>query len=95
MGKMEPTYVDVICQHTKDGDIIPMRVRVTDEDGIYQAYSIKQYRIVSKDGAYTTPDGIFVCNKTMVFECKITVFGQAKSIRLYYEIEKGTWKLVA
>ena len=32
MGKMEPTYVDVICQHTKNGDIIPMRVRVTDED---------------------------------------------------------------
>ena len=95
MGKMKPTNVDVICQHTKDGDVIPMRVRVTDEDGTYQAYTIKQYRKVSKDGAYTTPDGIFVCNKTMIFECKITVFEQDKTIRLYYELERGTWKIVA
>ena len=95
MGKMQPTNVDVICQHTKDGDVIPMRVRVTDEDGIYQAYTIKQYRNISRDGAYTTPDGIFVCNKTMIFECKITVFGHDKTIRLYYEFEKGIWKIAA
>ncbi|MCR5395834.1 MAG: hypothetical protein K6E64_00045 [Lachnospiraceae bacterium] len=95
MDRMEPTNVDVICQHTKDGDVIPMRIRVTDEDGIYQAYTIKQYRKISRDGAYTTPDGIFVCNKTMIFECKITVFKQTKTIRLYYEFEKGIWKIAS
>lgn len=95
MGKMKPTTVDVICQHTKTGDIIPMRVRVTDEDGIYQAYNIKQYRMVDKNCAYTTPDGIYVYNKIMLFECTIIVFGQNKSIRLYYDLENGIWKIAA
>ncbi|MBR1508952.1 MAG: hypothetical protein IJ619_13220 [Eubacterium sp.] len=30
--------VDVICQHNKDGSMIPMRVRLTDEDGAVQTY---------------------------------------------------------
>ena len=28
--------VDVICQHNKDGSMIPIRVRLTDEDGAVQ-----------------------------------------------------------
>ncbi len=31
--------VDVICQHNKDGSMIPMRVRLTDEDGAVQTYT--------------------------------------------------------
>ena len=31
--------VDVICQHNKDGSMIPMRVRLTDEDGAVQTLS--------------------------------------------------------
>ena len=37
--------VDVICQHNKDGSMIPMRVRLTDEDGAVQTYTIKNVSI--------------------------------------------------
>ena len=95
MAKIESQPVDVICQHSKDGTIIPIRVRITDEDGIYQTYTIKQYRELSKKGAYTTPDGIFVCNDTLLFECKILVFGHFQTIRLYYNIRESVWKMAA
>ena len=38
--------VDVICQHCRDGTIIPMRVRLKDEEGMLQSYTIKGYRKV-------------------------------------------------
>ena len=31
--------VDVICQHNMDVFMIPMRVRLTDEDGAVQTYT--------------------------------------------------------
>lgn len=93
MGKMSPKTIDVICQHTKDGEIIPMRIRVTDEDGVYQIFTIKEYRELPRTGTHTTPDGISVCNNTLVFECKIIVFGQTRSIRLYYDIKQTLWKI--
>ena len=43
MGKA----VDVICQHSADGTIIPIRVRVKDEDGEYHAYTIKGYKDIA------------------------------------------------
>ena len=30
--------IDVICQHTRTGDTIPLRIRLIDEDGIYQTF---------------------------------------------------------
>lgn len=33
-------FVDVICQHKTDGTIIPLRIRVKDEDGIYQEFNL-------------------------------------------------------
>ena len=35
--------IDVICQHTKDCKIIPLRIRLEDEDGNLQTYNIKWY----------------------------------------------------
>ena len=36
--------VEVICQHTKESRIIPLRVRLEDEDGVLQTYNIKAYK---------------------------------------------------
>ena len=36
--------VDVICQHSRDGSLIPIRVRVVDEEGEFQSYTIKGYK---------------------------------------------------
>ena len=33
--------VDVICLHTREGKIKPMRIRLIDEDGLPQAFDIK------------------------------------------------------
>ena len=35
---------DVICQHTIDARIIPLKIRIQDEDGEMQTYSVKGYR---------------------------------------------------
>ena len=36
--------LDVICQFKKDGTIIPLKIRLQDEDGEYQSYMVKSYR---------------------------------------------------
>ncbi|MBQ1547749.1 MAG: hypothetical protein IIZ61_05080, partial [Lachnospiraceae bacterium] len=87
---------DVICEFTKDGEIFPMRVRIADDDGELHAYTIKEYRIVSGNGSsYVTPDGIYVTNDIIIFECHITVFNRQKTIRLYYWTTKSEWSLLA
>ena len=86
--------IDVICQHSCDGSVIPLRVRVTDEEGERHIFTIKEYKNLSGDGAYTTPDGVYVTNDIMVFDCTITVFEAKKQIRLYYEVSKSRWAMV-
>ncbi|WP_092873714.1 hypothetical protein [Acetitomaculum ruminis] len=85
--------VDVICQHSKDGSLIPMRVRVKDTEGEYQIYNIKEYKDLSHQGTKLMPDGVFVTNNTFVYECKIIVFGVKKLIRLYYELNNTIWHM--
>ena len=29
--------IDVICMHSRDGEIVPIRIRVMDEEGLYQS----------------------------------------------------------
>ena len=86
--------LDVICQHCHDGQIIPIRIRVK-EDGEDYAYTIKEYKQVSVDGAYTTPDGIYVTSNFVIFECKIVVFGQMKTVRLYFNKSNLEWSIRA
>lgn len=85
--------VDVICQHTKDGALIPMRLRMRDEEGVYQIYNIKEYKDVSHRGTRTLPDGVFITNNTFAFECRILVFGVKKLIRLYYDPHSTVWHM--
>ena len=40
------TLADVICQHKIDGRIIPIKIRILDEDGEYQVYNIRSYKDV-------------------------------------------------
>ena len=86
--------LDVICQHCHDGQIIPIRIRVK-EDGEEYVYSIKEYRQISVDGAYTTPDGIYVTSNYVIYECKVVVFGQMKPIRLYFNKSNIEWSVRA
>ncbi len=86
--------VDVICQHSRDGSLIPIRVRVVDDDGDLQTYTIKGYRQLPHQGTRTMPDGVHVSNETLIYECNIINFGTKKMIRLYYEPHGGTvWRM--
>ena len=86
MGVIQEKYTlaDVICQHKIDGSIIPLKIRITDEDGEYQVYNIKSYKDVSNRTAYTMPNGTSVtpANHLWKFECKISVFNTLKRIQL-------------
>ncbi len=85
--------VDVICQHCADGTIIPLRVRLTDEDGLKQAFTIKGYKDMSHQGTRTMPDGVYVTDKTLVFQCKIYVLNRERIIMLYYDPSGTVWKM--
>ena len=87
------TAIDVICQHSKDGAIIPIKIRILDDVGDLQTYTIKEYRDVSHKGTRTMPDGMFVTDNTFIFECRIAVLGRKQLIRLYYETNDTVWRM--
>ena len=85
--------VDVISVHYKDGQVVPLRIRVEDEDGEEHTYSIKDYKDLSGRGAYTTSDGIYVTDRILHFECRIVVLGQIRRLRLYYHRNTEIWTI--
>ncbi|MCR5310925.1 MAG: hypothetical protein K6E32_05840 [Lachnospiraceae bacterium] len=87
--------VDVICEFSRDGTIIPIKIRTADEDGEYQTYIIKEYRDLSHRGTRSMPDGVYVTDETLIFECNIIVFGCKKLIRLYYKTGEHCWIMTA
>ncbi|SCW27292.1 hypothetical protein [Eubacterium ruminantium] len=88
-----PQKVDVICQHSVDGTVIPLRIRLTDEDGQRQVFNIKEYMDISHKGSYTTADGVFVTDNNLIFECKILVINMIKKITLYYSPFNQSWTM--
>ena len=88
----ENQFADVICQHKTDGTIIPLRIRVKDEDGIYQEFNVKSYRDLTHSGSYKLPSGVLVSsNNVHYFECKIVVFNQQRLLRLCYNAYDSRW----
>ena len=85
--------VDVSSVHYKDGQVVPLRIRVEDEDGEEHTYSIKDYKDLSGRGAYTTSDGIYVTDRILHFECRIVVLGQIRRLRLYYHRNTEIWTI--
>lgn len=83
---------DVICQHTRDQKIIPIKIRLQDEDKVFQEYRIKEYKCVKPGmGTYQLPNEIFANATRWVFECKIEVFGTLRKIKLFYESKDNIW----
>ena len=85
--------LDVICQHSHDGTIIPLRIRLKDDEGEYQTYTIKQYKDMSYKGAFQLPNGFFVNTTTLSFECRIVVFGVTRRIWLLYNPPRNKWSI--
>ncbi len=85
--------VDVICEHKSDGSLIPMRFRLINDDGAYEAYTIKGYRQLYNNETHTTPDGVYVCTKDKVFECRVLILDMYRTVRLYFDTNKCTWRI--
>lgn len=86
--------VEVICQHAIDGTIIPMRIRLVDDDGMVQTLSIKGYRDLSHQAGYKLPNGFEITVNDHAYECKLEVFGMKKTIVLFYRPQSDTaWRI--
>ena len=85
--------VDVICQHTKEGKMIPIKLRIQDEEGEFQTYAVKAYRDLSHKGSYTMPNGIAATSSIFPFDCKIIVFGREQTVHLYYNNSDQIWRM--
>jgi hypothetical protein len=81
--------IDVICQHKQDGNIIPLKIRLQDEDGEYQAFVVKSYRLMNVSKTIDprrTP--------IVTFQCKIQSFGRERLIGISYSFSEGLWKVL-
>ena len=81
--------LDVICQHNKDGTIIPLKIRLQDSDGECQTYMVKSYRCSGLTEAIKTPH-----YSRVRFECKINTWGQDRIINISYSFADGIWRLL-
>ncbi|MCR5054682.1 MAG: hypothetical protein K6A69_07560 [Lachnospiraceae bacterium] len=87
------TDVDVICQFSADGHIMPIKIRTQDEEGEYQTFVIKQFKQVSLSTSETQHDGIYTSTDSIVFDCCITVFNVKRIIRLYFDKRYAVWHM--
>ena len=90
----ENNFIDVICQHTSDGNIIPLRLRIKDEDGIFQTFNVKGYKELSMPGRFISPYGTLVHSHTWTFLCKIQILDMQKQVELFYNSADNLWKIV-
>ncbi len=82
---------DVICQHKKDGTMIPLKLRIEDEDGELQNYSIRSYRPLSLGGKVLLPNEVTVERPIWRYECKVCVWGRERIIQLFYHTHEKVW----
>lgn len=90
----EDIYTDVICQMNKEGKVIPLRIRFQDEDGQYQTYMIKSYMQINQGSNVTVSDDVVLPMQHKLFDCKIAVWGQLRTIRLFYNCTDSKWKII-
>ena len=89
--------IDMICQHKADGTIIPIKLRMLDDDGAYQEYKVRAYKdLTYKGNVFELPDAGKVHSQGIYpFEVKIESFGNLRTIKLFYNSYEHTWKLAS
>lgn len=90
---MKSKAIDVICQHSKDGTIIPLRIRFVDDNGEAQEVNLSSYKDMSHMGTRTMPDGRFVTDKDIIYECKFVLYNREHKINLYYNYHTMIWEM--
>ncbi len=95
MGKDINKNIDMICQHSADGTIIPLKIRMEDEDGAYQEYKVKAYKDLRYKGTlFDMPDVSRIHTSGIYpFDVKIESFGHERTLKIFYNSYEHTWKL--
>ena len=93
MSDFRDKAIDVICQHSRDGTMIPLKLRIQDEEGEFQSYAVKSYKDCSHKGNYTMPNGVIATSTIFPFECRINVFGAVKVVSIYYNSTDNVWRM--
>lgn len=90
---MDRKNIDVVVAFTNK-QIIPLKIRLKDEDGMYQTFAVRAYRDLSTRGCYTLGNGVAVNGIDIIsFEIKIQVFNQLKTMRIAYHKRENVWRL--
>jgi len=89
--------VDVICQIKSDGTIIPIRIKLEDEERQLQIFNVKRYKppkeyLLSDKGFHSA--GRMTSTNMIDFECVIEIFEIEKNIKLRYLVSSHNWVLV-
>ena len=82
--------VDVICQHCADGSIIPIKIRVQDDEQVYNVYNIKSYTAITSD-KIMLPSEVMITTDLMRYDSKIEVFGIQNRIVIHYSKSRVKW----
>ena len=82
--------IDVICQHCRDGSIIPIKIRVQDDEQINNVYIIQSFKALDNN-ELRLPSEVVVTSNILRYDCKIEVFGTLKRIVLHYNKSQVKW----
>ncbi|MCR4675363.1 MAG: hypothetical protein K5675_10145 [Lachnospiraceae bacterium] len=92
--RVENQPIDVICQHTKDGKLIPLKIRLVDEDGEVQSFVIKGYRDYSDLKMKNAMTGNPISTSDIwAFDLRFQAFGTNRVIRVFYHLRSCVWTL--
>lgn len=94
MEKMRP--VSVICRFGEQGSIVPLKIKIEDEEQTAHTYTIKSYKEPSiylehREGYLGRP---YQTQNILEFVCKIVVFDQEKIIKLRYYVPDMRWMIL-
>ena len=89
--------IDMICRHMADGAMIPLKIRMLDDDGAYQEYKVKAYKDLRYKGVPLDQmdPGKVHTSGIYPFEIKIESFGRERMLRIFYNSYEHTWKLTS
>lgn len=87
--------IDCIAQHNSDGELIPLRIRLMDDEGEYRSYTITECRRLDLSTGQYTADKVELTIYDLIYECHASVFGRDTVFRLYYNLKSTTpvWKM--
>ena len=86
--------LDVYCLFRNDGIVLPVKLRLFDEDGVRQEFCIHRYKLIDGAGKENVPKAEMFRRTTVTFDCVIEVFGRERILRLMYASSDMQWLLL-